>query len=133
MFDLSSELQFQTSRSSGPGGQNVNKVESKVEVRLNIPASQILNEEQKQKIQQRLKSQLTTEGDLVVTSQESRSQMKNKELAVKKLYAVLTKAFEEPRVRKATKPTKASTLERLQTKRVASERKASRSRKNWED
>ncbi len=133
MFDLSSELQFQTSRSSGPGGQNVNKVESKVEVRLNIPASQILNEEQKQKIQQRLKSQLTTEGDLVITSQESRSQGKNKELAVKKLYAALTKAFEEPRVRKATRPTRASTLERLQTKRVASERKASRSRKNWED
>lgn len=133
MFDLSSELQFQTSRSSGPGGQNVNKVESKVEVRLNIPASQILNEEQKQKIQQRLKSQLTTEGDLIITSQESRSQVKNKELAVKKLYTTLAKAFEEPRVRKATKPTRASTLQRLQTKRVASERKASRSRKNWED
>ncbi len=131
--DLYPELQFQTSRSSGPGGQNVNKVESKVEVRLNIQTSQILTDEQKQKLLKRLASQLTVQRELIITAQQSRSQLTNKEQAVKKLYAVLEKAFREPRTRKPTNPTKASTQERLQSKRLASERKASRSRKNWEE
>ncbi|MFT4031875.1 MAG: alternative ribosome rescue aminoacyl-tRNA hydrolase ArfB [Siphonobacter sp.] len=131
--DLSNELQFQTSRSSGAGGQNVNKVETKVEVRLNVDRSILLTDEQKEKIHQRLSSQLTTESDIIITAQVYRSQMQNKELAVKKLYVLLEKVLQEQRPRKATRATKASSEERLQKKRIAGQRKAARSRKNWEE
>lgn len=131
--DLTSELRFQTSRSSGPGGQNVNKVESRVEVRLSVPASRLLTDEQKERIFRKLSSALTEDGDLVVTEQRTRSQLKNKELAVQKLNNLLEKAFRDPKPRKATQPTRASAEERLQRKRISSERKASRQRKNWED
>lgn len=131
--DLSSEFRFQTSRSSGPGGQNVNKVESRVEVRLSIPGSRLLTEEQKERILRKLTSSLTEDGELVVTEQRTRSQLKNKELATEKLLNLLEKAFREPKPRKPTRPTKASTEERLERKRISSERKASRQRKNWDD
>ena len=120
------ELQFQTSRSSGPGGQNVNKVESRVELRFSIPASQLLTEEQKQTLLQKLASKLTTENELLISAQEDRSQLRNKEIAVQKFYETLRKALHKPKARKATKPSKGAVRQRLESKKKHGEKKANR-------
>jgi ribosome-associated protein len=90
---LDAELQFQFSRSSGPGGQNVNKVNSKVELRFNIPNSQILDETEKATLFEKISSKIDTEGNLIIQSQEKRSQIQNKEIAVRKFYDLLKNAF----------------------------------------
>jgi ribosome-associated protein len=123
-----SELQFQTSRSSGPGGQNVNKVESRVELRFNIPASQLLTEEQKQTLLQKLASKLTTEGELLISAQEDRSQLRNKEIALQKFHETLRKALHKPKARKATKPSKGAVRQRLESKKKHGDKKANRGR-----
>lgn len=120
------ELQFQTARSSGPGGQNVNKVESKVELRFRPAASALLSEEQRQRVLEKLASRLTSEGELIVTSQEDRSQQRNKELALQKFYELLTKALHRPKARKATKPSAGAVRKRLESKKKNSEKKANR-------
>ena len=124
--DLSPELQFQTARSSGPGGQNVNKVESKVEVRFHVASSQLLTEEQKETILSKLAKQLTTEGYLLVTAQEDRSQLRNKETAVRKLHELLRRALHKPKARRPTRPSAGAVRERLQAKKKQSEKKANR-------
>ncbi|WP_413616962.1 alternative ribosome rescue aminoacyl-tRNA hydrolase ArfB [Hymenobacter latericus] len=120
------ELQFQTARSSGPGGQNVNKVETKVELRFQPGASAVLTEEQKQRLLEKLASRLTAEGVLIVTAQESRSQQRNKELAVQKFYELLQRSLHRPKARKATKPGAGAVRKRLEGKRRQSEKKANR-------
>ncbi|UOQ73622.1 alternative ribosome rescue aminoacyl-tRNA hydrolase ArfB [Hymenobacter cellulosilyticus] len=120
------ELQFQTSRSSGPGGQNVNKVESRVEARFHIGNSQLLSDEQKQTLLAKLASKLTTEGELLLTAQEDRSQLRNKEIVVQKFYDTLRKALHKPKARKATKPSKGAVRQRLESKKKHGEKKANR-------
>src|SRR5688572_15010368 len=110
---LLSELSFHTSRSSGPGGQNVNKVNSKVTVKWNIGASQVLTPEQKEFLLKKLSAKLTNEGTLILTSQDSRSQHDNRELVLHKLDQVLQKAFEKKKARKRTKPSKTSIQTRI--------------------
>ncbi|QJX47020.1 aminoacyl-tRNA hydrolase [Hymenobacter taeanensis] len=122
------ELHFQTSRSSGPGGQNVNKVESRVELRFHIPASQLLSEEQKEVLLQKLVSKLTTEGELLIAAQEDRSQLRNKEIALQKFHDTLRKALHKPKARKATKPSKGAVRQRLESKKKHGDKKASRGR-----
>ncbi len=124
--DLTPELQFQTARSGGPGGQNVNKVESKVEVRFSIAASTLLTDAQKARLQKKLASKLTTDGFLLLTSQVHRSQVQNKEAVVKKLYETLEKALTVAKRRVSTLPTVASVQERLNAKKLASEKKTTR-------
>ncbi|MDP5120382.1 MAG: aminoacyl-tRNA hydrolase [Spirosomaceae bacterium] len=124
--NLTPEFRFQTSRSGGAGGQHVNKVETKVEVRFDIPNSKLISEEIKAKLLARLKSKLTSEGVIILTSQASRSQLKNKELAVKKLIKLLRKSLKEEKKRKATKPSKAAIQERLKDKKSHAEKKALR-------
>lgn len=129
--DLSSEFQFQTSRSSGAGGQNVNKVETKVEVRFDLASTQLFTEFQKEKITKKLASKLTIDGVLIVTSQASRSQLTNKETAVKKLCKLLEKALQQPKKRKPTKPGKGAIEKRLKVKKNHSLKKTMRSKPEY--
>jgi len=118
---LESEMEFQTSRSSGPGGQNVNKVESKVTLRFNVPNSILLSDAEKERLTSKLS--LTSDGDLMIQSQESRSQVKNKETAIRKFYETLKGALAKRKIRKATRPSKASQRKRLDSKKKHGEKK----------
>lgn len=124
--DISAEFIFQTSRSSGPGGQNVNKVNSKVELRFHIANSQLLTEEQKEILLTKLSSKINLEGYLLVVSQKDRSQLANKEDVIRKTYEMMSKALRPVKSRKSTKPTRTSIEKRLNEKRIKAEIKQSR-------
>ena len=126
--DLSGELQFYTSRSSGPGGQNVNKVNSKVELRFDLAISQLLTDDQKAILIQKLASKLTNDGLLIVVSQRNRSQLSNKEDAINRFYQLLSKALTPAKTRKKTNPSRSSVEKRLEVKRIKSEIKQNRRR-----
>lgn len=126
--ELIPELEFSTSRSSGPGGQNVNKVSTKVIIRWNLLHSSLITDEQKMVLLNKLSGQLTREGELIINSQESRSQLQNKELALEKLDALLRKALTKPKARKATRPTKSSKVKRVDNKKRHAEKKQWRKR-----
>src|SRR5882757_4535157 len=127
---LAAEIQYVVSRSSGPGGQNVNKVSSKVTLRFNVPNSVLLTVEQKEVILKKLASRLTKEGVLVISSQEKRSQLDNKAEVQSKLDQLLVNAFAVKKVRKASKVSKAATRARLQEKKHRSEKKQWRRKEN---
>ena len=120
---LQSELEFSASRSSGPGGQNVNKVNSKVTLKFDVRNSHLLLEEERVVLLGKLASKLTVEGVLTLTAQDKRSQLQNKEAVLVKLDMLLTKAFEKKKARKATKPSKGSVQKRITNKKQHSEKK----------
>lgn len=120
------ELVFTSSRSSGPGGQHVNKVSTKVELRFHIPNSGLLNDEEKDILLIKLKNKINSEGELIIVSQDERSQLKNKEKAIEKFYDLLQKALTPPKKRKPTKPTQASKEKRLEEKRIIADKKEKR-------
>jgi ribosome-associated protein len=126
--DLASELVFTTSRSNGPGGQNVNKVNSKVTLKLDVTNSMALSEDQKAVIKRKLATRMTNEGVLILTAQDSRSQLQNKEEVVSKLNQLLVVAFTPRKARKATKPTKAAAHKRINQKKRHSQKKEWRQR-----
>ena len=117
------ELDFTASRSGGPGGQNVNKVNSKISVRFDVSHSEILTEEEKKVVLLRIAQYLTKTGVLQVVSQENTSQLENKQAVIAKLDALLAKAFEKRKTRKKSKPSHAAVQKRIQAKKHLSEKK----------
>lgn len=120
---LGSELEFSASRSSGPGGQNVNKVNTKVTLRWNVKDSALLTPEEKDLLLQKFSTKLTTEGVLLLTAQDKRSQLQNKEEVLLKLENLLRQAFTKKKKRKTTKPSKGSVQNRLDKKKKHSDKK----------
>ncbi|CAN5129169.1 alternative ribosome rescue aminoacyl-tRNA hydrolase ArfB [soil metagenome] len=123
---LKRELVFKAVRSSGAGGQHVNKTSSKVILQYDIQNSEALNEEEKILLLTKLSPRLTKEGILILESSESRSQHKNKELVIERLEVIITNGLKKARPRKKTKPSRASKLKRLHEKKVRAEKKTNR-------
>ncbi|WP_396211108.1 alternative ribosome rescue aminoacyl-tRNA hydrolase ArfB [Flavobacterium sp.] len=125
-----SELSFKAVRSSGAGGQNVNKVSSKVVLTFDLLNSQSLTDEEKELSQKKLKSKLTSEGILILNCDEDRSQLKNKEIIIKRFLEIIKKALIVPKERKATKIPKSVIEKRLKDKSTNSEIKQNRKKPN---
>ena len=123
---LNKEFTIKTSRSGGPGGQNVNKVATKVLLEFNVQYSQLLTEDERTVLIEKLADKLTSEGTVQIVAQTERSQLANKEIAFKKMYQLLNKCFVVRKKRKSTKPTKSSVQERLTSKKRDAEIKLMR-------
>ena len=120
------ELKFKAVRSSGAGGQHANKVSSKIELFFDLQNSDSLTSEEKELLQKNLKSKLTKDGILMLQCAESRSQHKNKDIAIKRFLQIITNGLKVPKKRKATKPSKSSINKRLEKKKKHAYKKAFR-------
>jgi len=123
---LYTECDFKAVRSSGPGGQHVNKTSTKVTLHWDLDASVVFDEDQKERLKKRLSSKLTSENKVVLSYDQSRSQHKNKQEVFKNLVRLLEKGLVKPKKRKKTKPTLASKKRRLDSKKKNAEKKANR-------
>lgn len=130
--DLLSQITYKTSRSGGKGGQNVNKVSSKVELNFDFESSPIFSDEEKRRIKQKLANRMTSIGSIQVIAEEERSQFLNKEKALVKLNRLLKAALLVAKPRKATKIKKSAVEKRLKNKQQNALKKLNRSSKGFE-
>lgn len=124
--DLQREVQYKTSRSGGKGGQNVNKVSTKVELLFSIRDSALFTDEEKEILSQKLQSRFNKDRLVQVVCDEERSQFLNKEIAVERLVVLLTQALQKQKVRKPTKMSRAAKAARVDNKKKQSAKKADR-------
>jgi ribosome-associated protein len=117
------ELEVRTARSGGPGGQSVNTTDSKVELRWNVATSMSLSEAQRSRLLERLASRLTSDGVLILTGSEHKSQHRNREAVVTRFRAIVGEALTPPRQRRRTRPTRSSKERRLRAKKHRAELK----------
>ena len=120
---LLSEVTFSASRGGGPGGQNVNKVSTKVELRFDVNDSKTLTETQKQQLLSKLKNRITVSDQLILTSSAERTQWRNREKVTQKFFELIEQALTPPKKRIKTKPTKASKLKRIENKKKQGQKK----------
>jgi len=126
MKNFTEELSITASKSSGPGGQNVNKVNTKVEVRLNIENSNLLSDDEKILLLEKISNKINKLGELIVTSQSERTQLQNKEKAIEKLNLLIDKALKIKKKRKKVKIPKSVKEKRLKNKKIQSDKKEKR-------
>jgi ribosome-associated protein len=115
--NFENEFTFTSTRSGGPGGQNVNKVNTKVELRFNIASTSLLSESEKEVVFIKLKNKINSENELILVSQSERTQLKNKKVVTDKFYELVSKALTIPIKRRSTRPTLTSKIKRLEGKR----------------
>ncbi len=127
-----SELDVRVSRSSGAGGQHVNKTSSRVEIFWNVVSSKAVSDEERARLLDKLKSRLTTEGSIRVVASDMRSQTRNRELAEERLTELVRRALLIPRKRRPTKPTKASKEARLEEKKRQARKKRDRQQNSFD-
>lgn len=125
------EARFQTSLSGGKGGQNVNKVSTKVEIYWSPEKSTVLSDDARARIMEKIASKIDNEGEIRVTCDTSRSQLQNKKTAIDKLGILIAFCFKENKPRKASKPTNASVKKRLESKKIQKDIKANRRKTDW--
>ncbi len=129
---LLKELQFKAVRSGGAGGQHVNKVSTKIELSFDLEGSNALSDLEKERIRLKLGARLTKENVLQLQCDESRSQHKNKDLAIIRLFDILENALKTNKKRKKTRPTLSAVTRRLDSKKKEGQKKVNRERPKWD-